>query len=65
LNFKEHVLRKVNSGKAVLGKIGRLGRIMKGIGVDNMGKMYLACVRGTMDYGSRVWWKGQEGLAKR
>jgi hypothetical protein len=65
LDFKEHVMRKVNAGKNVLGEIGRLERSIKGIGVGNMRKMYIACVKGTMDYGSKIWWKEQEGMARK
>lgn len=62
-NFKEHVRRKVASGKRVASVIRRLGSGGRGIGVGNARKMYIACARMTMEYGSRVWWRGQTNLA--
>lgn len=63
LDFKKHVEKKIGAARKVTGAIRGLCGGRKGMGVGNARRMYIACARGTMEYGSRVWWKGQVGLA--
>lgn len=64
-NFKEHVHRKIAGSKRLVAVIQRLGGGSKGLGVGNARTINIECARTTMDYGSRVWWGGQKGLANQ
>lgn len=65
--YKKNLKRKIEAARRVTGVIKGMCGGRRGLGVGNARKMYVACARGTMEYGSRVWWRGekQKGMAEQ
>jgi hypothetical protein len=60
LSFKHHVNTKLASAGRSLSALSRLSTTEKGLTVKAIRQLYLSCVVPISDFGSEVWWKGQQ-----
>jgi hypothetical protein len=54
LKFFEHARNVVSKAKKVIGIIGKLGRVYKGISSQSMKQLYVSCMQPVLDYASPV-----------
>ena len=64
LKFQEHAKNVVSKAKKVMGIIGNLGGVYKGISCQTMKQLYVSCVRPIFEYASPVWYHKLTGQWK-
>jgi ribonuclease HI len=62
--FKQHVATRVAQATATFHRLARLANSERGLSAYALRQLYLACVTSVADYGSVIWWKGQQNLKK-
>ena len=56
LDFKSHILSKINKARKAIGAIWRLGGTLRGMRGSSVRSLYIACVRPIIEYGIEVWY---------
>ncbi|APA14489.1 hypothetical protein SS1G_06411 [Sclerotinia sclerotiorum 1980 UF-70] len=64
LSFKQHVTIRATQAKTSFYRMARLANSEKGLSPKAMRQLYMACVTSIADYGSILWWKGQNQFKK-
>ena len=64
LKFQEHAKNVTSKAKRVMGIIGKLGGVYKGISCQTMKQLYISCVRPIFEYASPVWYHKLTGQWK-
>ena len=64
LKFQEHAKNVISKAKKVMGIIGKLGGVYKGISCQTMKQLYISCVRPIFEYASPVWYHKLTGQWK-
>jgi hypothetical protein len=59
LTFKQHVEIKISKAKAAFYSIRRLGNTQRGLSLQALRQLYIACVTTIADYGIQCWWKSK------
>ena len=57
LTFKQHVETKISKEKAAFYLIKRLGNTQRGLSLQALRQLYIACITTIADYGIQCWWK--------
>ncbi|VVT49873.1 uncharacterized protein SAPINGB_P002486 [Magnusiomyces paraingens] len=55
LDFKSHILNKINKARKAVGAIWHLGGVQKGMRGSAVRSLYIACVRPIVEYGLEIW----------
>ncbi|VVT47317.1 uncharacterized protein SAPINGB_P001651 [Magnusiomyces paraingens] len=55
LDFKSHILNKINKARKAVGAIWHLGVVQKGMRGSAVRSLYIACVRPIVEYGLEIW----------
>jgi hypothetical protein len=64
LSFKHHVSTKVAKARGAFFRMSRLANIRRGLTPFALRQIYTACVMSIADYGTEIWWRGQQHLTK-
>lgn len=64
LSFKQHVAIKIAKAKGAFFRMTRLANIERGLTPFALRQLYIACVTSIADYGSVIWWRGQQHFKK-
>jgi hypothetical protein len=64
LNFKEYINIRVAQAKGAFYRLNRLTNTEKGLSPFALRQLYLAYITSVADYGSPIWWRGQNNLIK-
>lgn len=64
LTYKQHVQIRVAQAKSAFHRMARLANTERGLSPLAMRQLYMACVTSIADYGSVIWWRGQEQFKK-
>lgn len=64
LSFKHHVSTKVAKARGAFFRMSRLANIGRGLTPFALRQIYTACVMSIADYGTEIWWRGQQHLTK-
>src|SRR6266704_1835125 len=59
LTFKQHIEIKISKAKAAFYLIKRLGNTQRGLSLQALRQLYIACVTTIADYGVQCWWKSK------
>src|SRR6266704_1433977 len=59
LIFKQHVEIKISKAKTAFYLIKRLGNTQRGLSLQALRQLYIACVTTIADYGIQCWWKSK------
>ena len=59
LTFKQHVEIKISKAKTAFYLIRRLGNTQRGLSLQALRQLYIACVTTIADYGIQCWWKSK------
>src|SRR6266481_5480504 len=59
LTFKQHVEIRISKAKTAFYLIRRLGNTQRGLSLQALRQLYIACVTTTADYGIQCWWKSK------
>ncbi len=59
LTFKQYVEIQISKAKAAFYLIRRLGNIQRGLSLQALRQLYIACVTTIADYGIQCWWKSK------
>src|SRR6266702_2347666 len=59
LTFKQHVETKISKAKAAFYLVKRLGNTQRGLSLQALRQLYIACVTTIADYGIQCWWKSK------
>jgi hypothetical protein len=64
LTFKEHVAIRVSQARSAFNRMARLANCNKGLSPLAVRQIYMACITSIADYGSIIWWRGQNQFKK-
>ena len=64
LSFKHHVSTKVAKARSAFFRMSRLANTGRGLTPFALRQIYTACVMSIADYGTEIWWRGQQHLIK-
>ena len=59
LTFKQHTEIRISKAKAVFYSIKRLGNTQRGLSLQALQQLYIACVTTIADYKIQCWWKSK------
>ncbi|KAF5189612.1 reverse transcriptase, partial [Thalictrum thalictroides] len=59
LSFSQHIAIRTTQATKAFYRLARLANTERGLSPSALRQIYLACVTSVSDYGSVVWWKGQ------
>ena len=65
LNFKNHVEKRLALANRCFHQISRLSNCEKGLSIQAMRQLYIACITSIADYGIPIWWNKQKELLSR
>ena len=63
LKFRKHIKIRTSQATQSFFRMARLANTEKGLSPAALRQIYLACVISIADYGSVIWWKGQNYIA--
>lgn len=64
LSFKQHYALRISQGRSAFQRLSRLANTERGLSPYAVRQLYLACITSVADYGSIIWWKGQEHVKR-
>src|SRR6266700_526768 len=59
LTFKQYVKTKISKEKAAFYLVKRLGNTQRGLSLQALRQLYIACITTIADYGIQCWWKSK------
>lgn len=60
LKFRAHIHTKTSQALQCFHRMARLANVERGLSPTALRQIYLACITSITDYGSVIWWKGQD-----